>query len=289
MEFNFNKYFDYLSLECGKKNNLLTIEKLENYQRILKADNLYVIYASNYIEMRDRFDRVIANENPTDDYFVGKLVKVVEYSSTPFRVQSTDGGIIDCNEIYILDEDFINGKKDNATEKPAMKFDGSKIIDMSSPNLLQYLGKNFLGAYSIECLMDYIRGINSGRNTFEGRLIEFRPNERLAGFKLKRKDTLESVLVTYLYPLEDIETEIKQNISSKIRRLVIERDKDKVVVILLPNKDGRGYQYINLTKGHICPCVFPTIENALENLEKFQNLKKIKSWKKIPDKAKLEI
>lgn len=44
-------------------------------------------------------------------------------------------------------------------------------------------------------------------------------------------------------------------------RYLVKRPKDTVEVLILPNKDGSGYQYINLTKGHICPCKFKTISD----------------------------
>lgn len=48
-------------------------------------------------------------------------------------------------------------------------------------------------------------------------------------------------------------------------RLMFVREKDAVECLLLPHKDGSGYSYINLTKGHICPCKFSTIDEALED------------------------
>lgn len=39
-------------------------------------------------------------------------------------------------------------------------------------------------------------------------------------------------------------------------RYLVKRPKDTVEVLILPNKDGSGFQYVNLTKGHICPCKF---------------------------------
>jgi hypothetical protein len=47
------------------------------------------------------------------------------------------------------------------------------------------------------------------------------------------------------------------------------KNSGKIVgVLLLPQKDKSGYTYINLTKGHICPCVFTTIEETIEDLNK---------------------
>ena len=39
-----------------------------------------------------------------------------------------------------------------------------------------------------------------------------------------------------------------------------------IMVILAPHKDGSGYSYINLTKGHICPCKFNTIDDAINDM-----------------------
>jgi len=50
-------------------------------------------------------------------------------------------------------------------------------------------------------------------------------------------------------------------------RYRVERQNDTVEVLLLPNKDGSGYQYINLTKGHICPCKFKSVSDALSDME----------------------
>ena len=44
-------------------------------------------------------------------------------------------------------------------------------------------------------------------------------------------------------------------------------------VLILPHKGTNYYSYINLTKGHICPCMFNSIEEALEDLKKYNNIK----------------
>lgn len=49
-------------------------------------------------------------------------------------------------------------------------------------------------------------------------------------------------------------------------------------LLLLKNKDGSGYQYINLEKGHICPCKFNTEEEAFKDLEKLIEKGKIKKY-----------
>lgn len=50
------------------------------------------------------------------------------------------------------------------------------------------------------------------------------------------------------------------------------------IVMILPYKDTNKYSYVNLTKGHICPCVFSSIEEALKDLKNYPN---IKEWEEI--------
>ena len=52
-----------------------------------------------------------------------------------------------------------------------------------------------------------------------------------------------------------------------MKRFYVERiDGDDVEVILLPHKDNSGYSYVNLTKGHICPCKFDTEQAAIDDM-----------------------
>lgn len=53
-----------------------------------------------------------------------------------------------------------------------------------------------------------------------------------------------------------------------MKRYLIVREKDNVEVAILPHKDGSGYSYVNLTKGHICPCVFETVADAIRDCRK---------------------
>ena len=50
-------------------------------------------------------------------------------------------------------------------------------------------------------------------------------------------------------------------------RILVDRLDGIVEVLLLPHKDGSGYSFVNLTKGHICPCRFGTMEDAIRDLE----------------------
>lgn len=52
---------------------------------------------------------------------------------------------------------------------------------------------------------------------------------------------------------------------SKKIKIHVTRNYDQVCVILMPHKEG-GWSFINLTKNHICPCVFKNIGEAMEDL-----------------------
>lgn len=49
-------------------------------------------------------------------------------------------------------------------------------------------------------------------------------------------------------------------------RLHLIREHDEIDVLLIPHKDGSGWSYVNMTKKHICPCVFPDKAAALADL-----------------------
>lgn len=61
-------------------------------------------------------------------------------------------------------------------------------------------------------------------------------------------------------------------------RFLVNRVDDIVDVMLLPHKDGSGYSYINLTKGHICPCKFKTVEEALLDMKNNPKVINYKSY-----------
>ena len=48
---------------------------------------------------------------------------------------------------------------------------------------------------------------------------------------------------------------------------LVERPNGKVVVAILRNKSDNTYSYVNLTKGHICPCRFVSEEEALYDMD----------------------
>lgn len=56
------------------------------------------------------------------------------------------------------------------------------------------------------------------------------------------------------------------NMSGKY--FLIYREKGNVIVAILKNKSDSTYSFVNLTKGHICPCRFKTEEEAMQDLKK---------------------
>jgi hypothetical protein len=59
---------------------------------------------------------------------------------------------------------------------------------------------------------------------------------------------------------------------------ILYKDKKVNIVTILPHKESGKYSYINMTKGHICPCQFESIEAALKDLESYDN---IEIWEEI--------
>lgn len=45
------------------------------------------------------------------------------------------------------------------------------------------------------------------------------------------------------------------------------KPKDTVFVALCKYKGANEYSFVNLTKGHICPCKFNSIEEAIDDIE----------------------
>ena len=69
-----------------------------------------------------------------------------------------------------------------------------------------------------------------------------------------------------------------------MKRYIVKRPKDTVEVLILPNKDGSGYQYVNLTKEHICPCKFKTELEALRDMDKKVSEGKVLCYEEIKEK-----
>lgn len=63
-------------------------------------------------------------------------------------------------------------------------------------------------------------------------------------------------------------------------KFIGEKENSEIVeFLLLPRKDISQYQFVNLTRGHICPCQFNTIDEAVEDVKKYpyKNLLMIKT------------
>lgn len=55
-------------------------------------------------------------------------------------------------------------------------------------------------------------------------------------------------------------------------KLRITRTYDVIEVLILRHKNTELYSYVNLTKGHICPCKFNSIEEALDDLKNYPEI-----------------
>lgn len=53
-----------------------------------------------------------------------------------------------------------------------------------------------------------------------------------------------------------------------MKKYVVERKEDVVVVTILKNKSDNTFSFVNLTKKHICPCRFKSIEEAVEDMNR---------------------
>ena len=53
-----------------------------------------------------------------------------------------------------------------------------------------------------------------------------------------------------------------------MKQYLVERPNGNVVVAILRNKSDNTYSYVNLTKGHICPCRVVSEEEALHDMDR---------------------
>ena len=56
---------------------------------------------------------------------------------------------------------------------------------------------------------------------------------------------------------------------------LVKRQHDKVIVTIMKNKSDETYSFINLTKEHICPCKFNSIDDALKDMDRLKDCGKI--------------
>lgn len=48
---------------------------------------------------------------------------------------------------------------------------------------------------------------------------------------------------------------------------LVQRTNGNVIVSVMRNKSDDTYSFVNLTKGHICPCRFNSIEDAVKDMD----------------------
>lgn len=48
---------------------------------------------------------------------------------------------------------------------------------------------------------------------------------------------------------------------------LVQRTNGNVIVSIMRNKSDNTYSFVNLTKGHICPCRFDSIEDAVKDMD----------------------
>ncbi|WP_304431118.1 hypothetical protein [Romboutsia ilealis] len=51
-------------------------------------------------------------------------------------------------------------------------------------------------------------------------------------------------------------------------KFLVTRPDDTVLVYLMKNKSDNTYSYVNITKWHICPCKFQSIQEAIKDMDK---------------------
>ena len=66
-----------------------------------------------------------------------------------------------------------------------------------------------------------------------------------------------------------------------MRKFIVVRPNDTVLVGILKHKKSHRYSYINFTKEHICPCKFVSEEAAIRDMDKKIKAGKIIYYKEI--------
>lgn len=60
-----------------------------------------------------------------------------------------------------------------------------------------------------------------------------------------------------------------------MRKWLVKRQHDNVIVTIMKNKSDETYSFINLTKEHICTCKFNSIDDALKDMDRLKDCGKI--------------
>lgn len=63
---------------------------------------------------------------------------------------------------------------------------------------------------------------------------------------------------------------------------LVRRPKDDVVVCIMKNRADNKFHFVNLTKEHICPCGFDSVDEALNDLDDYKKIGKVIEYYKLP-------
>lgn len=67
-----------------------------------------------------------------------------------------------------------------------------------------------------------------------------------------------------------------------MKKWLVKRPHDEVIVTIMKNKSDASYSFINLTKEHIiCPCKFNSIDEALKDMDKLKDCGKILNYNEL--------
>ena len=53
----------------------------------------------------------------------------------------------------------------------------------------------------------------------------------------------------------------------KVIEFIVHKENEDLSVFLLRHKNTDKWSFINMTKGHICQCIFDSIEDAMKDIE----------------------
>lgn len=53
----------------------------------------------------------------------------------------------------------------------------------------------------------------------------------------------------------------------KVIKFTVHKETEDLDVLLLRHKGTDKYSFVNLTKGHICKCVFDSVDEAMKDIE----------------------
>ena len=64
-------------------------------------------------------------------------------------------------------------------------------------------------------------------------------------------------------------------------KFLVYKPNETIEVLLLPHKNTNKYSFVNITKGHICSCVFNSINEAIEDMEERKKKGLINRYRRI--------